>query len=302
MKPTITTSMKTRTLLLDGGMGTALMARGLAGGQLPELWNLERPDVVREVHAAYVAAGSDVVQTNTFGGNDAILSTHGLAARMEEINAAAVRLATEATAEHPGRYVAGNIGPSGGFLPPVGDADPDALEEMFSRQAAALASAGADYISIETMSDLREALCALRAARQATRLPVTVCLTYQKTKRGFFTLMGTPPGDAARALADAGADAIGANCSIASDLMIELCPTLAGASGLPVIVKPNAGMPELDGDQAIYRQEPEAFARDVAPMAWAGAAAVGGCCGTDERFIAALRDALVGGGPERWED
>lgn len=298
MRESIEDLLARRVVLLDGGMGASLIARGLETGRSPELWNLERPDDVRDIQASFVAAGSDVIQTNTFGGNPFILEKHGLDGQTEDINRAGARIAREAAKsarEAAGEdcLVAGDIGPSGLMLPPVGDADPATLEEGFARQAAALAEGGVDYISIETMMDLGEALCALRGAKRgAAGLPVTVCLTIDHKKRGFFTMMGQRPGDCMQALAEAGAVAAGANCSIGSDAMVELCPQLVESAPVPVIVKPNAGLPEMSVDGPVYRQEPADFARDMAAMACAGARAVGGCCGTDDRFIAALKAEL----------
>jgi 5-methyltetrahydrofolate--homocysteine methyltransferase len=287
-------------VLLDGGMGSALIDRGLVLGQCPELWNLECPADVREVHTGYVAAGSNVIQTNTFGGNAVALGRHGLAEQAAAINRRAVEIAREAIEEACARlgtnvdeyYVAGDVGPSGLSLPPVGNADPGALEAAFAGQAAALEEGGADSISIETMVDLQEALCALRGVQRSTTLPTTVCLTYEKRPRGFFTIMGDRPDEAVRILEDAGAVAVGANCSIGSDGMSELAPVLVRAATVPVILKPNAGMPRMEGTRAVYDQNPLDFARDVAAMAEQGAAAVGGCCGADHRFIAALSSAL----------
>jgi 5-methyltetrahydrofolate--homocysteine methyltransferase len=296
MRDSITELLKSRVVLLDGGMGATLMARGLELGKSPELWNVERPDAVREVHAEYLAAGSDLVQSNTFGGSPFMLARHGLEDRTVELNREGVRVAREAAGED--RLVAGNIGPSGVFLAPVGDADPAALEEGYARQAAALAEGGADYISIETMMDLREALCALRGALSATSLPVTVCVTFDRKKRGFFTMMGNSPEDCIAALSDAGAAAVGANCSIGSDAMLELCPQLVEAARLPVIVKPNAGLPDTEEGRPVYRQDPADFARDMAAAVRLGARAAGGCCGTDARFIAALKKELDAIGPE----
>jgi methionine synthase I (cobalamin-dependent) len=283
--------LKTRVVLLDGGMGTALMKAGLQPGTPGELWNLENPDAVRGVHAAYFEAGSDVAQTNTFGGNPERLKSYGLSDRFEEINAAAVRLAREAAG--PDRLVAGNIGPSGKFLPPVGDAVPEALEEGYAAQAEVLARSGADYIAVETMMDLKEALLALLGVRRgAPDRPVSMCMVFEKKKRGFFSPMGDKPGDAARALADEGADLVGANCSMGSAQMREMAASMVLEGGAPAVMKPNAGLPETVGAQTVYRQAPEDFAADVLAMTEAGARVVGGCCGTDERFIAALHRAL----------
>ena len=278
-------------VLLDGAMGTALMARGLPPGVPGERWNLERPDAVKSVHLEYLEAGSDVVQTNTFGGTPLRLAAHGLGDRFEEINRSAARLAREAAGE--GHLVAGNLGPTGTFLPPVGDGDPEAMEDGFAAQAALLARGGVDYLSIETMIDLEEALCALRGARKgAPGLPVSACMVFEKKPRGFFSPMGNTPEDAMRRLAEAGAALVGANCSMGSAEMLELVPALVEASPVPVVVKPNAGLPRVEGVRTVYDQAPEEFARHGAAMIRAGARAVGGCCGTDGRFIAALRRAL----------
>jgi methionine synthase I (cobalamin-dependent) len=290
---TLAERLRAGAVLLDGGMGSALMAGGLPPGAPPELWNLERADAVRAVHAACLSAGSMVVQTNTFGASRVVLARHGLAQQVEEINRRAVAIARSAAG--PDRLVAGNIGPSGALLAPLGQASAEELTAAFAEQAQALASAGADYLAVETMMDLQEALCALRGARQATDLPVTVCLTYERRARGFFTLMGNRPADSARALADGGATAVGANCSIGSAEMVALVSELVAASPVPVIAKPNAGLPDLEGGVAVYRQTPEDFADDMAAMVRAGARAVGGCCGTDARFIAATAAAIAGG-------
>jgi 5-methyltetrahydrofolate--homocysteine methyltransferase len=279
-------------VLLDGATGTQLIARGLVMGQSPERWNLDRPDDVRAVHAGYAAAGSDVIHANTFGANPFRWGIHGADEELVAVCAAGVRLAREAAG--PGRLVAGDLGPTGQMLPPVGPADPAAIEAGFARQAAALAAAGVDYLAIETMVDLQEALCAVRGCLAgAPGLPVTACMTFDRKKRGFFTLMGQQPAQCAAALAEAGAIAVGANCSVGSAAMVELCELLVeGAGSAAVIAKPNAGLPEMVDGRAVYRQTPDDFARDVTEMVRRGARLVGGCCGTDERFIAAVAAAL----------
>lgn len=283
--------VRRKVVLLDGAMGTALMARGLPSGVPGEEWNLEHPEKVRAVHEEYLAAGSDVVQTNTFGGNPLRLAQHGLADRFEAINRTAARLAREAAGtEH---LVAGNLGPTGLMLPPVGDGDPEAFEAAFAAQAELLARAGVDYLSIETMIDLEEALCAIRGAKRgAPGLPVSACMVFEKKPRGFYSPMGNRPEASMEALVEAGAILVGANCSMGSAEMLELTPVLVEAASVPVVVKPNAGLPRAEGGRVSYDQAPEAFANQVAAMADAGARAVGGCCGTDGRFIAALRRAL----------
>lgn len=300
MRTSITELLQHRVVILDGGLGSSLIALGLESGRNPTLWNLEQPDRVREVHAAFIASGSDVIHSNTFGANRFVLKNHGLEDRMEEINLAAARVAREAAGED--RLVAGNMGPSGLLLEPLGEAEPAALEAGFSHQAAALEAGGVDYLSVETMMDLNEAVCALRGALSATRLAVTVSMTFDRKKRGFFTMMGNTPETCMKTLADEGAAAAGANCSIGSDDMVGLCPHLLEASGIPVIVKPNAGLPAIEDGRPVYEQDPEDFTRDIAAMVRLGARAVGGCCGTDARFIAAVKaevDRISGEGDAR---
>lgn len=276
-------------LRLDGGLGTMLLARGLPAGVPPELWNAERAADVTAVHRAYVEAGSEAVHTNSFGGHPARLERFGLDSRCEELNAAAV-LAARAAGP---RFVIGDLGPTGEYLPPVGRGDRDQWQRGFARQARALTAAGVDGLHVETLSDLREALVSLAAARAAAPgLPVMVSLTVERRPRGFFTVMGDPAVQALRALHEGGAAACGLNCSITSaDMAVVAAQALAELPGLRLVFQPNAGQPEQAPDGPRYRQAPEDFARDMAPLAAAGAAALGGCCGTDPRFVAALVSA-----------
>jgi methionine synthase I (cobalamin-dependent) len=274
-------------LLLDGGLGTLLMARGLPAGLPPELWNVERPEQVTAAHRAYVEAGSEAVHTNSFGASPVRLAHFGLAERCEELNAAAVRAARAAGPA----FVIGDIGPTGEYLPPVGQGDPAAWRAGFLRQASALVAAGVDALHLETMSDLREALIALEAARAvAGSLPVLASQTFERKRRGFFTVMGNPLLDSLRALREAGAAAVGANCSIASEAMAELAREASPAVG-PLVVQPNAGQPRTTAQGLRYDQQPWEFAADLFPLAGT-VGALGGCCGTDPRFIAALSGRL----------
>lgn len=276
-------------MLLDGGLGSMLLARGLPPGQAPEAWNEARPEEVTGVHRAYVEAGSEAVHTNTFGGHPARLAGAGLVERCGAIQGAAVRLARASGAP----FVIGDVGPTGEYLPPVGRAEPAEWRAGFERQGLALREAGPDALHVETMSDLREALVALAALKAvAPRLPVLVSMTFARNKRGFFTVMGNPAVASLRTLAEAGADAVGANCTLSSPDMFDLAAELRGALEAPLVVQPNAGQPQLTADGVRYAQEPQAFAGDMARVAALGVAAVGGCCGTDPRFIAALRAGI----------
>jgi len=272
-------------LVLDGGFGTMLIAHGLPRGAPPDAWTLERPEVLESIHRAYVEAGSEAVHANTFGANAVRLARFGLADKMAELNAAAVARARSAGAG----FVIADVGPTGEFLPPVGTATPEALRAAFVAQGQALAATDVDALHIETMTDLREAKLALEALREsAPNLPVLVSLTFERKKKGFFTLMGDALAAALREVAEAGAVAVGANCSITSADMQVLATEALAAVQVPVVLQPNAGTPEVVDDKVIYRQVPEAFAEDMAAAAAAGVRAVGGCCGTDPRFIVAL--------------
>jgi len=277
-------------LLLDGGMGSMLLARGLAAGDSPERWNLTHSEDVAAVHRAYVEAGCDAVQTNTFGAHPLRLAAAGLGAdAMSEVVAAAVRHARTAAP----RWVVGDVGPSGEYLPPVGRADPELLRGGFAELGRAFADSGVDALHVETMSDLAEARLALAALREtAPGLPVMVSLTFESRRHGFFTVMGDRLETALATLAAEGAAAVGANCTLASDAFVALAAAARAAVDAPLAFQPNAGAPRLEGDVARYDQTPEAFAADVAAIASAGAAAVGGCCGTDPRFLAALARRL----------
>ncbi|MBZ5587381.1 MAG: homocysteine S-methyltransferase family protein [Acidobacteriia bacterium] len=280
---------RTRALLLDGGLGSMLIAGGLDEGRAPEWWNLEHPERIEAVHRAYLEAGSDVVHTNTFGANPLRLAAGGLAGRCHEVNAAAVEITRRAT--RGTGLIAGDMGPTGHMLPPLGTTTVEQLYEAFREQAEALAQAGADLISIETMSDLREARAAVEAAR-ATSLAVHASMTFERRRRGFFTIMGDPLVPSLIALAEAGADAVGCNCSVTSAVMVAMVSEAAALVPVPFSAQPNAGQPHVTAEGVVYDASPEAFAGDLAAMVHAGASLVGGCCGTTPEFIRQARTAL----------
>lgn len=279
----------------DGAWGTMLQAQGLPAGGCPELWNVERPEAVESVARAYVEAGSDAIITNTFGANRFVLARHKLDDQVAEINFAGVEISRKAA---DGRAnVFASIGPSGVMLM-MGEVGEEDLKAAFTVQAAALAEAGADAIVVETMTDPAEAKLAVTAARE-TGLPVVACMTFDSGPELDRTMMGTTPEQAAEELIGAGADCVGSNCGQGIEGSVEICRRLHAATasprqkkGRPVWIKPNAGLPELVDGKTVYRQTPEQFAEYVPQLVEAGAAFVGGCCGTAPEFIAAIRKKL----------
>lgn len=274
-------------VITDGAWGTRLQELGLEPGALPDAWNLEHPGRVELVAREYVEAGSQVILTNTFRSNRITLAGAGLEGRAAEINAAGVAISRRAAA---GRArVAASIGPSGKMLM-AGEVTPAELHAAFLEQAEALAAAGADALLIETMSDLEEARIALRAAR-STGLPVIVSFAFDTGRNRDRTMMGVTPEQAAAEMAAGGADAVGANCGAGIDRFVPICARMRAACALPLWIKANAGLPEWRDGRAVYSAAPGDFAAYLAPLKEAGAAFVGGCCGTTPAFIRALAAA-----------
>ena len=284
--------LQEQIIVLDGAMGSLLMDQGLPAGTPPEIWNGSNPDKIKKIHKMYFKAGSDVVLTNTFGGSGLKLAAHKHESSIEVYNQKAVSSALEACPEKG--YVAGDIGPSGAFLPPVGNINIIELESNFREQMQILADAGVDFFFIETMVDLREAEAAVKAAKSVSKLPVFVSMTYKKTKRGFFTIMGNSIAQCVDSLQKLGVDAIGANCTIGSDDMIELIQELNQLTELPIIAKPNAGLPQLINGEKVYPTKSKDFAKDILKTVENNARIVGGCCGTDPAFIEKIAQTVKG--------
>jgi len=270
-------------------LGSLLIAQGLAAGQAPEAWVFEHPDRIVAAHRAYIDAGSDIIQAVTFGGSSPKLAAVGLEGRCRELNTAAVALARQACG--PDTLVAGDVGPTGKFLPPMGTASEADFDAAFAEQCTALADAGADLISIETMVDLREALAAVRAAA-ATGLPVLASMTFEARKRGFFTIMGDRLLPSLKAMAEAGATVVGFNCSVTSDQMVPMVAEAVAGQDAPVVAQPNAGQPRMTAEGVVYDASAERFVADLMSMVETGAKVVGGCCGSDPEFISLARTAL----------
>ncbi len=274
-------------------MGSRLIDLGLQPGTPPESWNITQPEKIKQIHLEYFSAGSDIVLTNTFGGSRLKLEAHGHGDKVKEYNTRAVELAKEICP--PKGYIAGDIGPSGKFLPPVGSITEQELIESFIEQTTILAEADVDLFFIETMVDLKEAEIAVKAAKRVSNIPIFASITYKKTKRGFFTIMGNSIEQCSEVLKEAGADAIGANCTISSEEMVDLIPLIANSTDLPIIAKPNAGQPQLIEGKTIYLSKPAEFTRDIQQMIKNGATIVGGCCGSNPKFIKEITNQIRGG-------
>jgi 5-methyltetrahydrofolate--homocysteine methyltransferase len=272
----------------DGAMGTMLEAAGLPAGACRELWNVEQPDKVLAVHRAYVGAGSDIIETNTFfGGNRIQLAKWGLEERAREFVHAAVRLAREAAGD---RIVSVSMGPTGEVLAPLGNLDPAQAADAFREQAATAAEAGVDAATIETFYALDEIKLAVEAAL-AAGLAVMATMTFEPSGR---TMMGVAPADAARALTDYGATVVGANCGTGPELMLPVAEAMLSATDRPIMVQPNAGMPQLVGGKTVFPETPESMAEYAARFAQMGVKIVGGCCGTTPEHIRAMARRIRG--------
>jgi 5-methyltetrahydrofolate--homocysteine methyltransferase len=280
-------------LVGDGAWGTQLMARGLPSGRPPEWFALERPEVIEEVARLYLEAGADLVTTDTFGGTSFRLKLHGLDGERERVNRQAVEALKRAVGGRA--LVSASVGPSGQLLEPYGDTSPDAVEEAFAEQIAVLASAGADALCVETMGDLTEATRAVKAAKTvAPGVPVMATMTFEPTPRGYFTVMGVSVEKAVAGLEAAGAEVVGSNCGTGIEDMVSIARQMTRATRLPVLIQPNAGLPESRDGRAVYNETPETMAARVPQLLDLGVAIVGGCCGTTPDHIRAIRRAVDG--------
>ena len=276
------------TIIADGAMGTMLFANGLLFGDPPEVWNLSKPDIVRRIHRGYLDAGSQILMTNTFGGNRMRLSLHGLQSRVAELNqTAAILLRSEVDAAGGTALVAGDIGPSGAILAPTGTLEYDEAVDIFAEQAAALVAGGVDLIWIETMSDLNEIKAAIEGVRRVS--PGIALITTMTFDTRGYTMMGVSPERALASLTAWGADAIGGNCGNGPDELVAVVQKMRAAGPtLPLVAKSNAGMPELVDMRAVYRASPEVMADAAVEMHGSGARIIGGCCGTTPEHLAQI--------------
>ncbi len=271
-------------IIFDGAMGTMLQKSGLRAGECPELLNLTNPDLIANIHREYIAAGAQVVTTNTFGGSSAKLKTYGLENKGYDINYQGVTIAKSAAAGKA--YVAASLGPTGKLMPPMGDMHFDEVYKIFQAQVLAFKAAGADLVIIETMVDLQETRAALLAVKENSPLPVICSVTFDERMR---TLTGSDPITVATVLEGLGADVIGANCSGGPTQLLPVIEQIAAVCAKPIIVQPNAGLPELIDGETVFRLSPDVFASYAPPLVAAGARCLGGCCGTTPIHISALR-------------
>ena len=279
--------IKTDGLLFDGAMGSMLMARGMPAGMASEMMNIEKPDTVLEIHKAYLTAGSEVITTNTFGGSSIKMKAAGIGHLNEEANKMAVKIARQAVSA--GQLVAGDIGPMGDMLEPLGLISEKEAMESFARQAKILADTGVDLFIVETMFDINESLAAIRGIQSVSDLPIFATMSFEKGTRGFATIMGNQVEESMQILAETGATAVGANCSIGSDLMVELATEIRESVTIPVIIQSNAGLPDTIGGQLVYPETPEIFAANIRQIKMLGVEILGGCCGTTPEYIRAIR-------------
>lgn len=280
-----------RVIIADGAIGTLLIERGLKKGEPPEKVNLENPEILEEIAGEYFEAGAEIIQTNTFGASPLKLASFGLADKTEEINKNAVRSVKKAVGNRA--YVSGSCGPSGKLLQPYGDVSEDEMIDSFQKQLKILINEGVDNICIETMTDLKEAVLAVQAAKSISQsVPVCATMTFDSTPRGFFTIMGVSIEQAVKGLTEAGADVIGTNCGNGIEKMTLIAREMRKFTSIPLIVQSNAGIPALKHDRLIYPESPEYMSKWIPQLIDTGVKIIGGCCGTTPAHITLFRKII----------
>lgn len=278
-------------LISDGAWGTFLITKGLKPGECLELWNISHPSDVYDIAKSYVDAGADMIETNSFGANRIKLEQYGLARHVGELNRAAVEISRKAAGTD--RFVLGSMGPTGKVLM-MGDVTPDEIYDVFREQAMALEAGGADALIVETMTELEEAILAVKASKENTRCEIICSMTFEKTlNNGFRTFMGVSPADMAVEAVKAGADLIGANCGNGIRDMVGIVKEMRDSNhSIPILIHSNAGMPVYQAGKTIYTETPEEMAGVTGTLVAAGADIVGGCCGTTPEHIQKIAQVI----------
>ena len=283
-----------KIIVLDGSTGIMLQRAGMPKGVCPELWTVENPEIILKIQREYVEAGSDIIYTATFGGTPLKLDEYGLKDRTEELNKRIALLAKEAAADKA--YVAGDLAPTGMFIKPNGPMEFEEIVDAYKAQVKGLLQGGVDLFVIETMMDLQEARAALLAVKELSDLPVIVTMTFEESGR---TLTGTDPITAINVLQSMGADAVGCNCSTGPKEMLKIVEQMKEYAKIPVVAKPNAGLPKLINGETVFSMDADEFAAYMDEYAKAGVNLFGGCCGTTPQFIKMCKEKLIAYKPSR---
>ena len=280
-----------KVLVSDGAIGSLLFEKGLNPGDSPERFNLEHPEVLAEIAQAYLQAGADIIQTNTFGASPLKLSDYNLDDKTEEINQKAVEIVKQAVDSKA--LVYGSVGPSGKMLLPYGDFEPVALKNNYKRQISVLIESGVDLLCIETMTDLNEAVIAIQSARELSEdIPIISTMTFDVIPQGCVTIMGNGVAEVCAKLEEADANVIGSNCGNGTKNMVTIAKEFLANTQLPIIIQSNAGIPTIMDDKVIYQETPKEFASFTKILMNLGISIIGGCCGTTPDHIRAIRQIV----------
>ncbi len=280
-----------KVLVSDGAIGSLLFEKGLNPGDCPERFNLERPEILAEIAQAYVQAGADIIQTNTFGASPLKLSDYNLDDKTEEINQKAVEIVKQTVDSKA--LVSGSVGPTGKMLLPYGDIEPAVMKDNYKRQIGILIESGVDLLCIETMTDLNEIVIAIQSARELSQdIPIITTMTFDVIPQGCVTIMGNRVPEVCDKLEEAGANVIGSNCGNGTKNMITIAKEFIANNQLPVIIQSNAGIPTIIDDKVVYQETPEEFADFTKILLELGVSIIGGCCGTTPAHIRAIRQTV----------
>lgn len=283
--------LKEEILVCDGAMGTMLMSKGMPEGSCPDYWGIKNKKLLISIHKAYIDAGCDMIITDTFGANAIKLKRFRLQRKTKDLNKRAVEIAREAAEGKA--YVLGDVGPTGEYLKPVGNVEPEEMLRVFTEQVRTLQETGVDAIILETMSDMEELKTAIMAVKENSKLPLIACMTFQRqAKKGFRTTSGISIPQFVNDSLLSGCNVIGANCSVVIGDMVDLISEMRSLSTSFLIAQPNAGTPRLIDNKTVYGQSPDEFKEFIPRLIEAGANIIGGCCGTTPEHIRKIREAI----------